>query len=287
MINNVIQESQSTYQEIGRAKNEAIQNINNIIFKEEKYLDIKNHYLEGLKYGMNGSDGSWYSNYYRYTMNNHPLLSLFFADELNPLDKKRRIMVFFSTISLAFYLAALWTIQKEKHYSFSNDLKFAFYSTLIMSPCIYILNYAGSCMYCYKTNTCSNTFHLLGLGFLIFSTLMSASLLYSGIIIFLKPKNHSPNKFMYTFVLTISLDFLSYFYYGIFNWIFYSWEGYYILPQCYESSPKKQSILGHWIFKLILNSTYEDDKKEFQIKYPGYISIDKPPSSNVDIEISS
>lgn len=69
--------------------------------------EIANHYLNNCKYGLPGSNGTWLSNYYRHTLNNHEFLSFFFADSKNPFDRKRRILVTWCKMTLTLFLSAV------------------------------------------------------------------------------------------------------------------------------------------------------------------------------------
>lgn len=100
----IIQAKDKAKVEVIQAKDKAIANISNVALQkiDNDALNVKNHFLEGIKYGMKGSNGTWSSNYYRHSLNNHPLLSLFFADKENPFDAKRRKMVFIINIYISF-----------------------------------------------------------------------------------------------------------------------------------------------------------------------------------------
>jgi hypothetical protein len=194
-------------------KDGSIEIASNALTQPEKSiseLNIKNHYLEGTKYGMKGSDGTWSSNYYRHSMNNHPLLSLFFSDELNPFDSKRRKMVFFCTYSVAFFMSSVWMFyldggeeEADEHTS-ENEILYAFITTLIMTPISIILNYAGACTYCYKYNTCTGLAHTFGLFFLIVCTFMASSFFIGGIAIVASQKEDKI-EFLKTFLFTLGL----------------------------------------------------------------------------------
>jgi hypothetical protein len=73
----------------------------------------------------------------------------------------------------------------------------------------------------------------------------------------------------------------------------FSWEGVLCFPQCNKDSKQMFGLLSRFPCNLVIGlfglgeSTYEDDKKEFQEKYPGYISIDKPPEIEKEFYPSS
>ena len=64
--------------------------------------------LSNRVYGYPNSDGSVISNYGLFILNNHPLVSIFFANKHHPYNTKKRFIVFICIISFAIGLAYLF-----------------------------------------------------------------------------------------------------------------------------------------------------------------------------------
>ena len=259
--------------------------------------EIANHYIDGLKYGVAGSDGSFWSNYYYHTINNHELLSLFFADKRNPYNKPRRLFVIFSKISLSLLLSALFgLIHKNDLDSSYNTSEYfvpsipqfsdSFIISLILCPYGYILDKIATCWIFNRANCCTgiNAASMLGYCTLFTIALVSIFYLIAGILVIVYELHNE--HYLKVFVISNLLDYLSYFYYGLWNWYLISWEGFLcipILPWC-----RKQGIPGRfypiyawWIVQKFLQmynlceSTYTEDKLSFQERFPERIAVDR------------
>lgn len=84
------------------------------------------------------------------------------------------------------------------------ELIYAFVTSLIMTPVAYILNYAGTCTYCYKNNTCTGLAHSCGLIFLIMSTCFSVGFLIGGVVIVAVQKENKLD-FLILFGMTLGI----------------------------------------------------------------------------------
>jgi hypothetical protein len=62
-----------------------------------------------LVYGYPGTNGSLFSNYRHYVYNNHPLLSIFFMNRLNPFGRRQRLLVFIDSLFFAIFVTFLIT----------------------------------------------------------------------------------------------------------------------------------------------------------------------------------
>lgn len=252
--------------------------------------EIAKHYNSGLKYGVAGSNGGIVSNYMRHTLNNHEVLSLFCADKRNPYNKTRRLFVIFSKISLSLLLSAAFSSLHRDRYGTASiatpiNIQFSdsFIISLIICPYGYILDKIASCSICTKANCCVRVFTTLGYCTLMIIALISTLFLIGGILIAVYLLD--TNVFLNVFIVSVMLDYASYFYYGIWNWYFLSWEGFLcipIFPLC-----RKEGIPGRfvplfacWPIKKFLQmyglckSTYTEDKATFMEKYPGRVAID-------------
>lgn len=249
--------------------------------RTELDAQIANHYLDGMKYGLAGSDGSFWSNYKRYTLNNHELLSLFFADKRNPLDKKRRFLILFNKWSLSLLLAAAFLV------SWSGDsFTQAFVISIVMGPYGLILNQLGACTICTKTNACVNISSTLGfMALLCFSLLSVMYVVAAALILHYNISEHQTSAFLQSFFFANIFDSLSFFYFGILNWVLVSWNGWLILPIFFQYNgrnfpPQLCPLLGIPPLSLLLGlfdlggTTYGEDKAAFEKAYPGRICVD-------------
>lgn len=250
---------------------------------------IANHFLSGSKYGIAGSDGSWVSNYYLYTINNHEILSLFLANSKNPFDKKRRFLVLWCKLSFSLFLSSVIdAITKASHAAndpfFSNYAGTGLIVALIIGPYGYILQFISSCAPCTRNNVCGAV-KWVGFALLISLALGSIAFVIAGALLATYVLGGS--NYISIFFLSIFFDSFSYFYLGIWNWVFLSWEGCLLLPILpigEKGFPSRfYPILGFWPVKFVLQMvhmgfpTYEEDKREFQKQFPGRISIDCVP----------
>lgn len=252
--------------------------------------EIANHYVSKLKFGVAGSTGTLLSNYYRHTMNNHELLSLFFADKRNPYNKVRRFFVIFSKLSLSLLLAAAFSTMHKDRYnqpgvSTPLNIQFgdSFFISLILCPYGYILDSIANCTICTRANCCIKLVTPLSYCTLLIIALVSGLFLMGGILIAVLELH--ANTFVRVFFFSVLLDYASYFYYGIWNWYFLSWEGFLfvpIFPLCGNSGCPCRflPLFSLWPIKTFLRlyglcqSTYTEDKAIFLAKYPGRVAVD-------------
>lgn len=251
--------------------------------------EIANHYNSGCKYGLAGSDGSFWSNYYRHSLNNHEVLSLFFADKMNPFNRTRRWFVLFSKLSLSLCLSAAFATLKHGNDSVSVatplSVKFgySFIISLILCPYGYCLRHIASCKLCTKANCCVAAVSTLGYCTLLTIALLSC--IFLGVGIFVAVHFLDTTVFLELFAISTALDYASYFYYGVWNWYLLSWNGFLIVPvfpMCGEEGcpGRFYSIYSFWPLKKFLQayglctSTYTEDKKAFQQKHPDRVAVD-------------
>lgn len=214
--------------------------------------EIANHYLDGLKYGLAGSNGTCFSNYFRYYSNHHELLSICCADRRNPYNKVNHLLTFWSKSSLSFLLVTIFVYFHYKSiYEFLIIL-------MIMSPYGYFIDSLATCAICYRYNYCIKCCGHIGFFFLILFSVINILAMILGIYILIQTKPNA-SHIITQFLLSILFDQLQPLYLGIFNWILHSWEGFLCLPQvsCCGSSPcppRYYPLLGIFPIKLILES---------------------------------
>ena len=257
--------------------------------------EIAIHYNSRCKYGLAGSDGTFWSNYYRHTMNNHELLSLFFADKRNPYDRARRFFVIFSKLSFALMLAAAFNTMHRSRYdspSVSTPLNIqfgdSFIISILMAPYGCILDSIARCSICTKRSICVRAFSVCSYCTLLTIALVSGLFLMSGILIAVYELN--TNEFVAIFFYSVLLDYASYFYYGFWNWFFLSWDGFLCIPvfPVFRESGfpcRFLPVFSFWPLRLFLQmwglceNTYAEDKRAFEIAYPGRVAVDSGSGS--------
>jgi hypothetical protein len=74
---------------------------------EEDDNKIIRFLYKGRVYGYPHSSGTTLSNYFHFVRNNHPLLAIFFSHRLHPFTKKRRLIVFFCVLCIAYTLSVV------------------------------------------------------------------------------------------------------------------------------------------------------------------------------------
>lgn len=253
--------------------------------------EIANHYNSGCKYGLAGSNGSFWSNYYRHSLNNHDVLSLFFADKRNPFNRPRRWFVFFSKLSLSMCLAAAFSLLHQSSSNYYASVPFSvkfwdsFIISLILCPYGYILKHIASCTLCTRANCCIRL--TSSLGYCTLFTIALVSCIFLGVGIYIAIQYLETNVFIELFFYSVLLDYASYFYYGVWNWYLLSWNGFLCIPIFPVNGEagfpgRFFPIYAFWPLKKVLQTfglcfpTYAEEKKEFQEKFPGRTAIDDP-----------
>jgi len=251
--------------------------------------EIANHFNSGSKYGLPGSDGSFWSNYYRHSLNNHEVLSLFFADKGNPFNRTRRWFVLFSKLSLSLCLSAAFaTLQHGNNgvsiaTPFNVKFGYSFIISLILCPYGYTLKHIASCKLCTRANCCVAA--VSSLGYCTLLTIALLSCIFLGVGIFVAVHFLDTTEFLQLFAISTALDYASYFYYGVWNWYLLSWDGFLIVPVfpvCGESGcpGRFYPVYAFWPLKKFLQayglctSTYTQDRTAFQQKYPDRVAVD-------------
>lgn len=245
---------------------------------------------------MAGSNGTFWSNYFYHTINNHELISLFLADKRNPYNRPRRLFVIFSKISLSLLLSAAFsTMHNDRYRIVPLHIQFgnSFFISLILCPFGYILDHIASCRMCTKANCCVRVFTSLSYCTLLIIALISILFLIGGVLIAVYELKTL--SFLQVFALAVLLDYASYFYYGIWNWYLLSWEGFLFIPVFPLCGPdgcpgRFLPVFAFWPIKKFLQlyglceSTYAEDKEAFEIAFPGRIAVDKAEISGDDSE---
>lgn len=274
--------------------------------RDELDLEIAKHYLDGMKYGLEGSDGSCLSNYTRHSLNHHEILSLCCASRKNPYNKLRHILVLVNKLALAFLLSVLAAAFIPRHIlQESADIAgftfgIGFIISLVISSYGFILEKIARCYYCTTYNVCVAPTESCSVCILISLIIPSGLFIALGVLIIIG--EGVDVSFMKSFVISIIFDYLSYFYYGIWNWYLVSWKGFLCLPRfpaslfCSREAtcpngfpPQFCSLLAVCPLSTLLNmihmgeSTYREDKKLFELKYPGRIAIDVPKLENIKV----
>jgi hypothetical protein len=237
--------------------------------------NLNHFYLEELKYGYPGTDGTTLSNYIAYARNNHELLAIFYSDPHNPYKRYRRMLVHINDLSLQLFLAAAIAVSGADMGFFGEGLLVA----IISGPYISLLKEAATCSLCTKENCCLSLAHGCGDCVLFFCVLFS--LIYIAIAAILAI---SQSYFYASFFISVITRYLLFFVAGISNWILVSWGGVCCIPQMRTKEgvwPKEKTcaIWTFWPIRWFMNtlylceSTYEEDKKAFQEKYPGKVCI--------------
>lgn len=250
---------------------------------------ISNHYLDGLKYGMEGSNGSCLSNYFRYMRNNHDILGICFASKSNPMSKRNKFFMVWNTLTLTFLLSTIFT-----EMDLTDNFLEALIVALIIVPYSFILFHVAACQICHRQNCCVKWAHRCGCATLLMFSLLSLFYLIGAIIILVHTKSDYRDLII-TFGASLLLEQFMPFFLGIFNWIFVSWKGFLCLPQCGCSclgmrcvSVRFFPLLGLFPIRIVLNayylgeSTYAEDRDIFKEKYPGRIAIDDVPKDAMD-----
>lgn len=259
----------------------------------EKEKEIVCHYLNGLKYGMPGSDGTMWSNYVCFMSNNNEFLSIFLADKLNPYTGVNRFLKLWSTCTLYIFLSAVFILLPE----FENaSLVQGGSIALLLAPYTYIIDQCATCNVFHRANCCIRCSHVIG-NVLIYCSVIAGCVYMIGGMYILYNKKVNMGRYFATLFISLLLAKLMPFYFGIWNWIVVSWEGFLFLPilrwGCngkYVDFPMRWYPLLSCIgIQMVLNmyelgySSYEDDKAIFQKKYPKRISIDDFTTSDVVI----
>jgi hypothetical protein len=153
--------------------------------RSKKDAEVANHFNSKLKYGIAGTKGSLFSNYIAHALNNHELLSLLFADKRNPYNRKRRLFIIFSKLSLSFFLAALLstTFSDEKMSRIGFRVQSSFLISLVLCPFGYLLEKVARCGICSRRNTCIKFATTLGYFTLALISTLSILFLVLGIVI--------------------------------------------------------------------------------------------------------
>mmetsp|Transcript_21434 Transcript_21434/g.31053 ORF Transcript_21434/g.31053 Transcript_21434/m.31053 type:complete len:333 (+) Transcript_21434:80-1078(+) len=241
--------------------------------------EIANHYLDGLKYGLAGSDGSFMSNYTRYYCNHHEILAIFCADKRNPYSKTRRFLSIWSKSALSFMLLAVF-----KTTNGLSNLAQVVIVVLVMSPFGLLIEGLSTCAPCHRANYCVLWGRRLGAFFLWIIALFTLVAVILGVFL-LSTNRVDLWTFVLDFLVSILLDQLSPIYLGIFNWLLQSWGGMLCLPQfycCGHYLPSKfLPILTTFPVQFLLGlyhlgeSTYAEDKELFEKQYPDRVAVDK------------
>lgn len=247
--------------------------------------EIANHYNSGLKYGMAGSNGGLFSNYWRYQINNHEVISVFCADRRNPNRKHRRLFALLNKAAMCFFLTVLLDMQYPNH----SDIVSIVLNVVILAPYGTFIDALATCEICHEKNICIKCSHIVGDLVLVLFTFFVLFMVGAGVYLLAVQSDMSPEKYCKIYFLSLLFEQLMPFYLGMFNWILYSWEGFLFIPVfscCGCKFPFKfLPILGFWPIKVLLNvyflgeQTYAESKEAFQEKYPGRVCIDKPCSS--------
>ena len=252
--------------------------------EEELQNEISNHYLSGLKYGMEGSAGSCCSNYVRYMSNHHPILGTCCASKRNPMSRRNHIFMLWNILSITFLLSCSIYILPDLGPWFE-----ALYVAAIVAPYSFILHNLAVCSVCHKYNVCVKWSHRFGCGMLSILSILGVFYVIGAVLILFETGENIP-RVMTTFLLSVLLEQLMPFYFGCFNWVLLSWRGCFCFPLCGFTCRGQRCesirfcpLLGFLPVRLLLNayymgeSTYEEDKTIFQEKYPGRIAIDWTP----------
>jgi hypothetical protein len=190
--------------------------------RDQLDLEIAKHYLEEMKYGLEGSDGSFWSNYTRHSLNHHEVLALCCASGKNPYNKLRHILVLINKLSLALLLSTAAAaflprdILDEAATVGGFTIGVGFVISVIISCYGFILSKIARCYYCAKYNVCVAPVESCGVCILFTLCLPSALFIAIGVLIILR--EGIDVSFMKSFAISVVLDYFSYFYYGIWNW---------------------------------------------------------------------
>jgi hypothetical protein len=213
--------------------------------------EIANHYLDGSKYGIAGTNGTCCSNYFKYYLNQHELISICCADHRNPYNKVNHLLSFWSKTTLSFLLFAVFV-----YVHFKSIFEFLIV-LMIMSPYGYFIDAMATCSVFYRYNYCVKCCSGVGLSILILTAFLNLISIVAGVYILVKTKPDATH-FITQFLLSIVFDQIQPLYLGIFNWILHSWEGCLCLPQIsccgsYPCPPRFCPLLSIFPIKFILN----------------------------------
>ena len=250
--------------------------------------DIGDHYLSELKYGLEGTDGTMWSNYYVYMKNNHPILSICYTSTLNPYSRFNKALVLWNSLALMFFYSCLYP-------KFLSSFKISLLVTLYMLPYMLLLNWLATCKCARQHNCCLTLSHKCG-SFLLFMLAFLGILFVGAGIAVLKVQSRPVKKTIINFFLSFLLSQLMPFVLGLLNWFLASWSGILCCPQynctvlsmkCSNEEYRCCPLLELCPINFVLNmycmgeSTFIEDKKKFEEQYPGRIAIDRFVNGNM------
>ena len=110
------------------------------------------------KYGLPGTDGTWWSNYKVYVCNNHQLLALCCSHPLNPIPSEVRWLILWCSWSWALTVALLIEVARGRYEDrvsdFSATVITSLVASLLVTPADVILEAIGTCELCERKNCC-------------------------------------------------------------------------------------------------------------------------------------
>lgn len=243
--------------------------------------DIANHYLSGLKYGLEGTDGSLYSNYKAYMANHHPFLSIFYSSPKNPNTRLNKALTFWNSLSLMFFYSCLFPKAMS---SFPTALLI----TLLMMPYMILLDALATCRYARERACCVTWLHRCGSFLLILLAGFACAFIVAGILM-LKLEDRPVQKTVITFGLTTLFSQILPLVLGLTNWYLTSWSGILCCPQCsfvafghyfsneeYRCCPLLEILPINFVLNMYClgEPTFGEDKERFHKLYPGRVAVD-------------
>jgi hypothetical protein len=244
--------------------------------------EIAEHYLSNMKYGLEGTDGTMWSNYFAYMANNHSILSIFFTSPKNPYHKLNKALTFWNSTCLMFFYSCLFP-------GAMRSFRIALLVTLLMLPYSMLLHTLGTCKYARGRNCCVAWSHKIGSCVLFLLAFFGLIFIAAGLSV-LEFKSKPVSKTIEIFIFSIFFSQLLPFVLGLANWYLLSWSGVLCCPQ-FSCNVDKYTISNEQFrccpllevlpINFVLNmyclgeSTFAEDKKRFEELYPGRIAIDK------------
>lgn len=290
-------EQMETLREIGMQVSDIVLKImqTSTVGSSNREEEIHHLFLDKLKYGLPGTDGSRWSNYKEYVKNHHPWISVMLSDPRNPFKKRRRFTLLLMKIGIIFFLGAFVSSSASKGtFIYVNSGGTMFQSTILITICSLLggtfTEYMARCPCTTSQGSfvdVDGTFERL---FLAGASVFFIGMVAGAVILIGQQLSVDHLYFPVILILAILLDFGAFFYLGSINWMVVSWEGILCCPMCpaWYDGDDDGCCGGIIIFPLLSNpivefflnpfflveSTYLEDRMKFRDEYPGRLCID-------------
>jgi hypothetical protein len=110
------------------------------------------------KFGLPGSEGSWWKNYLYYQMNNQEVLAMLFVHRLNTLKRWQRFLIFACGFTTTIFVNSLFIGQTD----LGSKIAAIVISIALLQPTQLFLRETALMQVCEKNNCCVKLSHFLG-----------------------------------------------------------------------------------------------------------------------------